>query len=147
MSAMKSKSILLAVFLSVFVFSFFNIANADDHLHKVSGTVTGCSSKHAVHVLIYEEAGFKGMNHSQENIYSPTKGGDCSVDFSMEVPTGPYALASFEDKNGNGELDFFFFIPKEPAGFYQFSGMGAPKFDKMKVDVNGDIDNIEIVLP
>ena len=95
MSAMKSKSILLAVFLSVFVFSFFNIANADDHLHKVSGTVTGCSSKHAVHVLIYEEAGFKGMNHSQENIYSPTKGGDCSIDFSMEVPTGPYALASF----------------------------------------------------
>ena len=147
MSVMKSKSILLAVFFTVFVFSFFNIANADDHLHKVSGTVTGCSSKHAVHVLIYEEAGFKGMNHSQENIYSPTKGGDCSVDFSMEVPTGPYALASFEDKNGNGELDFFFFIPKEPAGFYQFSGMGAPKFDKMKVDVNGDIDNIEIVLP
>jgi hypothetical protein len=84
MRVMKSKSILLAVFLSVFVFSFFNIANADDHLHKVSGTVTGCSSKHAVHVLIYEEAGFKGMNHSQENIYSPTKGADCSVDFSME---------------------------------------------------------------
>ena len=144
---MKSKSILLAVFLSVFVLSFFNIASADGHLHKVSGTVTGCSSKHAVHVLIYEEAGFKGMNHSQENIYSPTKGDNCSIDFSMEVPSGPYALASFEDKNGNGELDFFFFIPKEPAGFYQFSGMGAPKFDKMKVDVNGDINNIEIVLP
>ena len=144
---MKSKSIFLAVFLSVFVLSFFNIASADDHLHKVSGTVTGCSSKHAVHVLIYEEAGFKGMNHSQENIYSPTKGDNCSIDFSMEVPSGPYALASFEDKNGNGELDFFFFIPKEPAGFYQFSGMGAPKFDKMKVDVNGYINNIEIVLP
>ena len=144
---MKSKSILLAVFLSVFVLSFFNIANADGHLHKVSGTVTGCSSKHAVHVLIYEEAGFKGMNHSQENIYSPTKGDNCSIDFSMEVPSGPYALASFEDKNGNGELDFFFFIPKEPAGFYQFSGMGAPKFDEMKVDVNGDINNIVIVLP
>jgi|TARA_B100001142_G_C13827797_1_gene459185 uncharacterized protein (DUF2141 family) len=144
---MKSKSIILAVFLSVFVFSFFNIANADSHLHKISGKVTGCSSKHAVHVLIYEEAGFKGMNHSQENIYSPTKGSDCSVDFSMEVPAGPYALASFEDKNGNGELDFFFFIPKEPAGFYKFSGMGAPKFEKMKIDVNGDIDSIEIVLP
>ena len=73
---MKSKSIHLAVFISIFVFSFFNIANDDDHLHKVSGTITGCSSKHAVHVLIYEEAGFKGMNHSQENIYSPTPGRD-----------------------------------------------------------------------
>ena len=142
---MKSK--LLAIFLSVFVFSFFNIANADDHLHKVSGMVTGCSSKHAVHVLIYEESGFKEMNHSQENIYNPDKGNDCIVNFSMEVQTGLYALASFEDKNANGELDFFFFIPKEPAGFYQFNGMGAPKFDKMKITVNGDIDNIEIVLP
>jgi len=25
--------------------------------------------------------------------------------------------------------------------------MGAPKFDKMKVEVNRDINNIEIVLP
>jgi len=25
--------------------------------------------------------------------------------------------------------------------------MGAPKFDKMKINVNGDIDDIEIVLP
>ena len=144
---MKSKSILLAIFLSVFVFSFFNIANADDHLHNVSGTVSGCSSKHAVHVLMYEESGFNEMNHSQENIYYPVKGSDCKVNFSMEVSTGQYALASFEDKNGNGKLDFFFFIPKEPAGFYQFNGMGAPKFDKMKIDINGDIDNIEIVLP
>ena len=141
------KSTLLAIFLSVFVFSFFNIANADNHLHKVSGVVSGCSSKHAVHVLMYEESGFKEMNHSQENIYYPVKGSDCKVNFSMEVPTGQYALASFEDKNGNGKLDFFFFIPKEPAGFYQFNGIGAPKFDKMKIDINGDIDNIEIVLP
>ena len=142
---MKSK--LLAIFFSVFVFNFFNIANADDHLHKVSGMVSGCSSKYAVHVLMYEESGFKEMNHSQENIYNPVKGSNCKVNFSMEVPTGQYALASFEDKNGNGKLDFFFFIPKEPAVFYQFNGMGAPKFDKMKIDINGDIDNIEIVLP
>ena len=144
---MKLKSIFLTIFLSLFLFSFFSIAKADDHLHTVSGSVTGCTSKHAVHVLIYEESGFKGMNHSQESIYNPEKGSDCNISFSMQVPSGPYALASFEDKNGNGELDFFFFIPKEPAGFYQFSGMGAPKFDKMKVEVNSDIDNIEIVLP
>ena len=104
---MKSKSILLTIFLSLFLFSFFNISHADDHLHTVSGSVTGCSSKHAVHVLIYEESGFKGMNHSQESIYKPEKGSHCNISFSMQVPSGPYALASFEDKNGNGELDFF----------------------------------------
>ena len=98
---MKSNSLLLSLFLSFFLFSFFNISKADDHLHTVSGSVSGCSSKHAVHVLIYEESGFKGMNHSQENIYNPEKGSDCSISFSMKVPSGPYALASFEDKNGN----------------------------------------------
>ena len=78
------------------------------------------------------------------NSLSPNAGGE---------PTGAIADAinaafgSFEDNIGYGELDFFFFIPKEPAGFYQFNGMGAPKFDKMKIDINGDIDNIEIVLP
>ena len=86
-------------------------------------------------------------NHNQEIIIDPSKNGDCSVPFSFNKPTGSYALASFEDKNNNGKLDFFFFIPKEPAGFYNFSGMGAPKFDKMKINVNRDIDDIEIVLP
>ena len=134
---------LFTIFLALFAMQ----AIADSHMHTVSGTVTGCSTKNAVHVLIYEESGWKGMNHSQEKIYEPSKSGTCDVSWSMEVPSGPYALASFEDENGNGKLDFFFFIPKEPAGFYQFSGMGAPKFDKMKIDVDKDMDSIEIALP
>jgi len=59
--------------LSLFAFQgFSNAALADDHLHAVSGSVTGCSNKHAVHVLIYEESGFNnGMTHSQEVIINP----------------------------------------------------------------------------
>jgi len=146
---MKLNLKLFTIFLSLFALQgILNISKADDHLHTVSGYVTGCSSKHSVHVLIYEELGFNdGMNHSQETIIEPTKNGPCSVPFSFNKATGSYALASFEDKNNNGKLDFFFFIPKEPAGFYKFSGMGAPKFEKMKIDVNGDINDIEIVLP
>ena len=146
---MKLNLKLFTIFLSLFALQgILNISKADDHLHTVSGYVTGCSSKHSVHVLIYEESGFNGgMNHSQETIIEPTKNGPCSVPFSFNKATGSYALASFEDKNNNGKLDFFFFIPKEPAGFYKFSGMGAPKFKKMKIDVNGDINDIEIVLP
>ena len=145
---MKLNLKLITLFLSLFVLqASINISKADDHMHTVSGTVTGCSTKNSVHVLIYEESGWKGMNHSQEKIYEPSKSGTCDVSWSMEVPSGPYALASFEDENGNGKLDFFFFIPKEPAGFYQFSGMGAPKFDKMKIDVDKDMINIEIALP
>lgn len=146
---MKLNLKLFTIFLSLFALQgILNISKADDHLHTVSGYVTGCSSKHSVHVLIYEELGFNdGMNHSQETIIEPTKNGPCSVPFSFNKATGSYALASFEDKNNNGKLDFFFFIPKEPAGFYKFSGMGAPKFKEMKIDVNGDINDIEIVLP
>ena len=145
---MKLNLKLFTIFLSLFTLQgILNISKADDHLHTVSGYVTGCSSKHSVHVLIYEELGFNdGMNHSQETIIEPTKNGPCSVPFSFNKATGSYALASFEDKNNNGKLDFFFFIPKEPAGFYKFSGMGAPKFENMKIDVNGDINDIEIVL-
>ena len=143
---MKLNYKLFTIFISLFALQgILNISKADDHLHTVSGTIIGCSTKHAVHVLIYEESGFKGMNHSQENIYEPSKSGTCDVAWSMEVPTGPYTLASYEDKNGNGKFDLFFFIPLEPAGFYQFSGKGKPKFDKMKIDVDKDIDNIEIV--
>ena len=147
-STMNSKLKIFTLLLTFFALqSFFNISKADGHMHTVSGTVTGCSTESAVHVLIYEESGFKGMNHSQENIYKASKTGTCEVTWSMQVPSGSYALASFEDKNGNGELDFFFFIPKEPAGFYQFSGMGATKFVKMKIDVKQDMDGIEIALP
>ena len=146
---MKLNLKLFTIFLALFALQgILNISKADDHLHTVSGSITGCSTKHSVHVLIYEESGFNnGMNHSQEIIIDPNKDGDCSVPFSFNKPTGSYALASFEDKNNNGKLDFFFFIPKEPAGLYKFSGMGAPKFEKMKIDVNGDINDIEIVLP
>ena len=145
---MKLNLKLFTIFLALFTLQgILNISKADDHLHTVSGSITGCSTKHSVHVLIYEESGFNDrMNHSQEAIIEPTKSDSCSVPFSFNKPTGSYALASFEDKNNNGKLDFFFFIPKEPAGFYKFSGMGAPKFEKMKIDVNGDINDIEIVL-
>ena len=56
---------LLTILLSFFAMQ----AIADDHTHTVSGTVTGCSTNNAVHVLIYEESGWKGMNHSQEKIF------------------------------------------------------------------------------
>ena len=145
---MKLNLKLFTIFLALFTLQgILNISKADDHLHTVSGSITGCSTKHSVHVMIYEESGFNdGMNHSQEAIIEPTKSDSCSVPFSFNKPTGSYALSSFEDKNNNGKLDFFFFIPKEPAGFYKFSGMGAPKFENMKIDVNGDINDIEIVL-
>ena len=66
--SMKLNYKLITVFLSLLTMQ----ALSDGHMHTVSGSVTGCSTKNAVHVLIYEESGWKGMNHSQEKIYEPS---------------------------------------------------------------------------
>ena len=50
---MKLNYKLFTIFISLFALQgILNISKADDHLHTVSGTIIGCSTKHAVHVLI-----------------------------------------------------------------------------------------------
>ncbi len=145
---MKSIKKNLAIFLSIITLSVYFInAYADEELYKVSGFITGCSSKHSVHVILYDEVSFKDMTAIQESIYEPTGNGECKIPFSLNTPQGSYTIAAFEDENNNKKLDFFFFIPKEPSGFFRtFSGMGAPKFEKLKFDVDGDFFGADVEL-
>ena len=145
---MKSIKKNLAIFLSIITLSVYFInAYADEELYKVSGFITGCSSKHSVHVILYDEVSFKDMTAIQENIYEPTGNGECKIPFSLNTPQGSYTIAAFEDENNNKKLDFFFFIPKEPSGFFRtFSGMSAPKFEKLKFDVDGDFFGADVEL-
>jgi len=125
----------------------FNSSYADEELYTVSGFVTGCSSKHSIHVSLYDEASFQDMTAIQESIYEPTGSEECKVPFSLNAPKGSYTIAAFEDENNNKKLDFFFFIPKEPSGFFRtFSGMSAPKFEKLKFDVDGDFFGADVEL-
>ena len=126
---------------------FFSSAYADEELYTVSGFVTGCSSKHSIHISLYDETSFKDMTAIQENIYEPTESEECKVPFTLNTPKGSYTIAAFEDENNNKKLDFFFFIPKEPSGFFRtFSGMSAPKFEKLKFDVDGDFVGADVEL-
>ena len=145
---MKSIKKNLVIFLSIITFSVYFInAYADEELYSVSGFITGCSSKHSVHVILYDEASFKDMTAIQENIYEPAENGECKIPFSLNTPQGSYTIAAFEDENNNKKLDFFFFIPKEPSGFFRtFSGMSAPKFEKLKFDVDGDFFGADVEL-
>ena len=138
----------LIIFLSVITLSVYFInAYADEELYRVSGFITGCSSKHSVHVILYDEASFKDMTAIQENIYEPTGNEECKIPFSLNTQQGSYTIAAFEDENNNKKLDFFFFIPKEPSGFFRkFSGMSAPKFEKLKFDVNSDFVGANVEL-
>ena len=138
----------LVLFLSTITLQFcFSSAYANKELYTVSGLVTGCSSKHLIHVILYDEASFKDMTAIQESIYEPTGSEECKVPFSLNTPKGSYTIAAFEDENNNKKLDFFFFIPKEPSGFFRtFSGMSAPKFDKLKFDVDSDFLGADVEL-
>ena len=148
---MKTKKIqqkFLTILLSIFILQvYFNIANADEELHTVSGFVTGCSSKHSIHIILYDENSFKDWTAIKESIYEPTLSEECKMLFTLNVPKGSYTIAAFEDENNNKKLDTFFFVPTEPTGFFQkFSGMSAPKFENIKFDVDGDFVGADVEL-
>ena len=145
MKTIKKK---LSISLSIITLQIsFNSSYADEELYKVSGFVTGCSSKHSIHVSLYDENSFQDMTAIQESIYEPTESEECKVPFTLNIPKGSYTIAAFEDENNNKKLDFFFFIPKEPSGFFRtFSGMSAPKFEKLKFDVDGDFVGANVEL-
>ena len=57
------------------------------------------------------------------------------------LPKGTYALALFQDLNGNGTLDTGAFgIPQEPTGFSNDAQdvMGPPSFEECSFTVRGD---------
>ncbi len=135
------------VILKLLLLPFLSISQADDELFSISGVITGCSANKPVHVLLYNEAVFKDMIHIQENVYQPEKEFDCAIPYTLQVQKGSYVIAAFEDKNINQKLDFFFFIPKEPSGFFRaFTGMSAPNFEKLKFDVADNFVNADIEL-
>lgn len=64
------------------------------------------------------------------------------------IPDGEYAIAVFQDLNGNGELDKKGMgLPKEPFGFSNDARgkTGPPKYEKAKFSFSGDM-NISIKL-
>ena len=56
------------------------------------------------------------------------------------LPSGEYVISMFQDKNGNGKLDTYFFgIPKEPIGITNYFKKGIPGgFNKLKIQINED---------
>ena len=56
------------------------------------------------------------------------------------LPSGEYVISMFQDKNGNGKLDTYFFgIPKEPVGITNYFKKGIPGgFNKLKIQINED---------
>ena len=65
------------------------------------------------------------------------KTGSVSAVFA-DLPKGRYAVAAYQDANGDGKLDENFFgVPKEKYGFSL--GQARPDFAKCSFDLEGDL--------
>lgn len=76
------------------------------------------------------------------------KTGICTFEFK-EIPFGEYAVAIFQDVNGNGKLDTGNFgIPSEPFAFSNNfrPKWGGPSFDKCKFQLTADKQVLEIAM-
>ena len=71
-----------------------------------------------------------------------------SMQLSIEIPDGEYAIAFFIDANGNKKLDKNFLgIPKEQFGFSNnaMGTLSAPSFEQAKFKVTGNtVQNIKL---
>ena len=71
-----------------------------------------------------------------------------SMQLSIEIPDGEYAIAFFIDANGNKKLDKNFLgIPKEQFGFSNnaMGTLSAPSFEQAKFRVAGNtVQNIKL---
>ena len=65
----------------------------------------------------------------------------------QDVEPGDYAIAVFQDLNGNGRIDRPFFIPSEPYGFSNGAGRrGPPRFEAAKVSVREPATTVVVPL-
>ena len=65
----------------------------------------------------------------------------------QNVEPGEYAVAVFQDLNGNGRIDRPFFIPTEPYGFSNDVGRGGPpRFEAAKVSVREPTTTVVVPL-
>lgn len=109
---------------------------------RVSGTVTGGSGKHTIHVALWDAAGFLAKPMREIRIEPGTP-----ADFHFDVPAGRWALSAYEDENGNGKLDMGLFGPKEPSGFWRpFHGWHKPRFDEVAEEIDQNTTGADIRL-
>ena len=63
-----------------------------------------------------------------------------TINFDLNLSEGSYVFTSFQDLNGNGQLDYTGKgLPAEPVGIANFDGKGNPMdFDKLKNIIKSD---------
>lgn len=113
----------------------------------VSGSISGCSGRHPVHIMLWDEGIFKGQKPLQKVIRPAKDVKAGKVAFRFKAKPGRYTISSFEDEDANGSLKMGLFGPREPAGFYrEFKAWRKPKFEDVGFQLSVDIRNANIRL-
>lgn len=73
--------------------------------------------------------------------YAVVETKDSKISETFKLPAGDYAVSVYQDVNGNGKMDKNVFgAPTEPYAFSRNYKpvFRAPKFDEVKINLNGD---------
>ena len=134
---------LFFIFSAMFLFSFSGIASTKTIKVIVDGFK---ETKGKLMIGIYNSAS-TFMKKTYEGYAAYVT--DTTIEFSLELPEGEYAIAVYHDANDNNKLDKGpFGIPTESYGFSNnVKGfMGAPSFKKAKFSVTDDSTVLRINL-
>jgi uncharacterized protein (DUF2141 family) len=107
-----------------------------DDIHttiEINGVIVNGGS---VYVAVYSnENNYKAETPYVKFILEPVK---TAITHYLELPNGEYVVSVFQDRNGDGKLNFTIFgIPTEHIGITNYSRRGAPSgFNKLKTPIN-----------
>jgi uncharacterized protein (DUF2141 family) len=113
---------------------------------KLVVTLSNIKKTGKVHVGLYRE----GETFPDKKFQVKSLTGDCKDDCKFEfdaIPFGEYAIAVYQDENGNGKLDTGFFgIPSEPFAFSNNfkPRFGGPSFEKCRFSFSKESQSIQI---
>jgi len=137
------KSILL--FTSLLLFGF-----AESHAQTFNLKISNLKSTGIIRIAFYKKenkfADEKDFAFTKE--VKPPKTGEATLTFT-DIPAGEYALALYQDSNGNKKLDTNLVgYPKEPFAFSQNikPKFSAPAFEECKIAFNAKNTTFSIKL-
>jgi uncharacterized protein (DUF2141 family) len=138
---MKTK-IVLAILIALISFAF----NPEEKgVLKI--TLSNIKKTGKIHVGLYSEGGdFPSDKSRVKTLTGEVSNGKCELQFD-EIPYSSYAVAIYQDVNGNGKLDKGMFgIPEEPFAFSNNfrPRFGGPSFESCKFDFKEDNQTLTI---
>lgn len=114
--------------------------------YTISGTIKNIEKENGdtestLYVYLLTEESFEKPYTGIKEIKLQVNKGESKKSYKIKnVKKGTYGLRCFQDMNGNGELDRFLIIPKEPWCLSWRSDRKSipPKFEDISFKVNGD---------